>query len=491
MKDCGVLLHISSLPSSYGIGDMGDAAYRFAEFLSNAGQSYWQILPLGPTSYGNSPYQATSSFAGNPYFIDLEALRFEKLLTDDELDTARRPLSYVDYGDIFDNRIPLLKRAYARFDTSEPDYVRFCDENESWLYTYALFSAVKDEFGLRPHWEWDKEFRDPHSDAVKAFAASHGKELGFYRFLQYKFDSQWRKLKTYVNSLGIKIIGDAPIYAAYDSADFWEDPARFTVDEYGAPAEIAGVPPDYFSEDGQRWGNPLYDWERLKARGYDFWVERVRRLASLVDRLRIDHFRGFCAYYAIAAECLTAREGTWRAGPDKALFDELENRLGKIDIIAEDLGVDSPELRKLLLDCGFPGMKVLQFGFDGDAEYNAHAVCNFTRNCIAYTGTHDNDTACGWYNGLSAVERKKVRSRLPRRCGDISKAMICSLYGSRAETAIVPMQDWLREGSEARMNTPGTGDGNWRYRLKEIPGAELCGEMRAAAEKYRRIKRDR
>ncbi|MCI8413425.1 MAG: 4-alpha-glucanotransferase [Clostridia bacterium] len=491
MKDCGVLLHISSLPSPYGIGDLGETAYAFADFLAGAGQSYWQVLPVGPTSYGDSPYQSPSAFAGNPYFIDLAALKKEGLLTETEEREARMPSGDVDYGRIFTHRVPLLRKAYERFtEKNNPDYVEFCRKNAYWLDSYALFQTIKEKFSLCPHWEWESAYRNPHTDEVVAFARTHTADMDFVRFLQYTFDKQWRKWKQYVNSLGIKIIGDAPIYAAYDSADFWECPQCFAVDDQGKVTDVAGVPPDYFSADGQLWGNPLYDWDYLRAHDYDFWVNRVRRSFELFDLLRIDHFRGFCAYYSIAAGSTTAREGEWKEGPGKDLFDAIESALGKTDIIAEDLGVDSPELRELLRDCGYPGMKVVQFGFDGSAAANAHAVRNFTENCIGYTGTHDNDTFLGWYTSLPANMRKRVRSRLKSTGREIPLAAIRALYASRVRTAIVPMQDWLRQGSEARMNVPGTPSGNWRYRLIRIPDSRLQGEMLTMANEYGRERTD-
>lgn len=488
MKDCGVLLHVSSLPSPYGIGSLGREAYAFADFLHDAGQSYWQILPVNPTSYGDSPYQSPSAFAGNPYFIDLDALRAQGLLTQEETDGARFPQGRVDYGAMFATRLPLLRKAFARFDTQNADYLSFCRQNEAWLSPYALFSALKDAFGLRPHWEWDEAYRAPDTPAVRAFAQSHAQETDFYRFLQYVFDAQWKALKAYVNARGIRLIGDMPIYVAYDSADFWENKRLFAVDENGKPSSVAGVPPDYFSADGQLWGNPLYDWEYMKADGYRFWVDRIRRTTTLFDRVRIDHFRGFCAYYAVPASAETAREGTWREGPGMDLFDALHAALGDADIIAEDLGVDAPELRALLNDCGYPGMKVVQFGFDGH-ETNAHFYKNYPLHCVGYTGTHDNDTALGWFSSLSCEEQKRVKALLPRG-GDVAETTIRALFRSKARTAIVPMQDWLRQGSEARMNIPGTREGNWQYRLPALPSHALQEEMLALARKYKRERKD-
>ncbi len=484
MKNCGVLLHIASLPSPYGIGDLGNEAYEFADFLHRAGQTYWQVLPTVPTSYGDSPYQSPSSFAGNPYFVDLRTLCREGLISEDELKSEQMPLGKIDYGKLFETRTAVLEKAFSRFEETE-EFLRFCEHNAYWLNSYALFSELKKHFSLRPHWEWEKGY-SLDSAKTREFAKEHERGIKFVKFVQFEFEKQWRALKNYVNSLGIKIIGDAPIYAAYDSADFWEMPERFAVDESGKVTEVAGVPPDYFSEDGQLWGNPLYNWNELARCGYEYWQNRVRRSFELYDVLRIDHFRGFCAYYAIPADSTTARKGVWRPGPGKALFDALENSLGKQNILAEDLGVDSPELRELLHDCGYPGMKVVQFGFGGSAKQNAHAVSNYGENYFGYTGTHDNDTSLGWYSSLSGAERKKVRARLPKNCESVPQAMICALFGSKVKTAIVPMQDWLNEGSESRMNIPGTKEGNWQYRLKNMPSASLGAQMLKTAKKYNR-----
>ena len=491
-KDCGILLHISSLPSPYAIGDLGQSAYDFADFLHASGQSYWQVLPLGPTSYGDSPYQSPSAFAGNPYFISLDFLYQDGLITRQELESEYcENRKFTDYGRLFDTRLSVLKKAFARFDVGDSEFSEFKKSNADWLNPYALFAALKNRFGLRPHWQWDDEYRDYNGDAVKRFAEEHKSELDFACFLQFEFDVQWRNLKQYVNSLGIKIIGDAPIYAAYDSADFFENPRRFAVDENSNLTAVAGVPPDYFSADGQLWGNPLYNWDYLRNQGYDYWIKRIERQMRLCDRLRIDHFRGFCAYYSVAADAQNARNGEWKQGPGIELFKTVQNTVENADIIAEDLGVDSQDLRELIRVCGYPGMKVLQFGYDGEAAYNAHAVNNFTRNTVGYTGTHDNDTAEGWFNSLNADMRRRVKSRLPRNVKSVSRAMICSLYGSKSQTVIVPMQDWLGEGSAARMNTPGVAHGNWRYRIENIPDSELSSLILGIAAKYKRSSSER
>ena len=485
-KDCGVLLHISSLPNKYGIGGLGKQAREFADFLARAGQSYWQVLPIGPTSYGDSPYQSPSSYAGNPYFIDLETLCEDGLITASELKSAECGGSRVDYGKLYNERTALLRKAFERFDTAKPEYIEFCESNRDWLYPYAVFSAVKAHFGMKPHNEWDEPYRDCGSEEVKNFADAHIRDIEFTQFLQYEFDIQWRSLRSYANSIGVKIIGDAPIYVAYDSADFWQNPKMFDVNVKGELRSVAGVPPDYFSADGQLWGNPLYNWEYMREHGYDYYVSRVRRAFELYDLLRIDHFRGFDEYYAVPSGSVNARVGEWRKGPNKALFDAVEAKLGKLDIIAEDLGLIGDSVRELVKSCGFPGMKVLQFGFDGEAKYNPHALRNFRAEYIGYTGTHDNDTARGWYESLGADAKKRVRSRLSKFGKDVPRAMINALYSSRARTVIVPMQDWLNEGSTARMNTPGTLGANWQYRLSNLPTDKLAKEMLDAARKYER-----
>ena len=485
-KNCGVLLHISSLPNKYGIGGLGKEAREFADFLACAGQTFWQVLPIGPTSYGDSPYQSPSSFAGNPYFIDLEALCGDGLITEKELKNAEYDSPRVDYGKLYNERFTLLRQAFERFDTRRPEFLDFCERNSSWLYPYAVFSALKSHFNMRPHNEWEAPYRDCNSEEVKSFTLSHTREIEFTQFLQYEFDIQWRAFREYANSLGIKIIGDAPIYVAYDSADFWQNPKMFDTLENGELSSVAGVPPDYFSADGQLWGNPLYNWKYLSERDYDYYVERVRRAFELYDVLRIDHFRGFDEYYAVPAGSVNARVGEWRKGPNKALFDVIKAKLGSLDIIAEDLGLIGDSVREMVKACGFPGMKVLQFGFDGEAKYNPHALCNFRSEYIGYTGTHDNDTAAGWFDSLSGDAKKRVKSRLSKFGSNIPRAMINALYSSRANTVIVPMRDWLGEGSSSRMNTPGTLGANWQYRLSKIPSHKLAAEMLDTAKKYNR-----
>lgn len=483
-------MHISSLPSPYGIGDLGKSAYEFADFLSSAGCKYWQILPVGPTSYGDSPYQSTSAFAGNEYFVSLDTLADCGLLTPAELNSAVYQSDRVDYGRIFATRSGILRSAFSRF-TPDEQYKEFCRENAYWLDSYALFYALKRHFDLKPHWEWDSPYRDSRSRETREFAERHAQELDFVKFAQYMFDLQWRKLREYVNKLGIRIIGDAPLYVAYDSADFWQNPNIFAVDECGAPTSVAGVPPDYFSADGQLWGNPLYDWDKLREFDYGFWRDRIRRAAKLYDVLRIDHFRGFESYFAVPAGSVNARVGEWRKGPGIELFESLglvgsANSTPSLGIIAEDLGLIDESVHRLVRDCGFPGMKVLQFGFGGSVRENPHAPCNYAYDAVGYTGTHDNDTSLGWFSSLTPQERKRVRRRLPKGVGSVARSMICALYSSRVRTAVVPMQDWLELDSSARMNMPGNPCGNWTYRLRAIPGHEIAAQMRELATKYNR-----
>ena len=478
-KDCGILLPISALPSPYGIGDLGEGAFRFVDFLAEAGQTYWQILPIGPTSYGDSPYQSPSAFAGNPYFISLQSLQEEGLLTSEELAAAKEPAGSIDYAKLFVSREQVLRAAYKRFAPSE-DYTAFI-RHTPWLEAYALFCALKKKFALRPWNEWEKAYRDVHDAAVTQFAKEHEEELGYTYFVQYVFFRQWRALRAYANERGIKIIGDTPIYAAYDSAEVWARKALFLL-RGSDPAAVAGVPPDYFSADGQKWGNPLYDWENREA-VFGYWKERLLHAVALYDILRIDHFRAFADYYAVPPENKTACGGVWHDGPGKALFDYLKREIGKLPILAEDLGDLSEKARALPKACGFPGMKVEQFGLLGDQKYNAHALCNYTKDFVGYTGTHDNDTSLGWYRSLSASEQAQVRKRVGK---DIPLGMIKRLYQSRVRTAIVPMQDFLKQGAEHRINTPGTLGGNWQYRLEEIPPASAAASIRALAEEHGR-----
>lgn len=467
MRTSGVLMPISSLPSEYGIGTMGKEAKRFVDFLVKGGQRYWQILPICPTSYGDSPYQSFSSFAGNPYFIDLELLCEEGLLHKEECDaiTWCEREDSVDYPTLYENRYGLLKKAYQRFCGNIPEeFLEFCEKQALWLEDYALFMALKDANAGASWLTWDDNLKMRDAKAIEKAKVSYAEDIRFYRMLQYLFFKQWKELKDYANAHNIFIIGDVPIYVALDSADVWSNPKQFYLDKKLKPVAVAGCPPDAFSEDGQLWGNPLFRWDVMKKDGYTWWVNRIGGMARLYDIVRIDHFRGFDSYYAIPYGNDTAREGKWMKGPGMDLFRTLEKELGKVDIIVEDLGFLTPSVHKLLEDTGFPGMKVIQFAFDSreGSDYLPH---NYPKHCVVYTGTHDNDTSVGWMETApgASVKFAKDYLNLTKKEG-YHWGMMRAAWSSVADMAIVPMQDLLGLGSEARMNTPSTLGGNWKWR---------------------------
>lgn len=467
MRTSGVLMPISSLPSPYGIGTMGKAARRFVDFLKKGGQTYWQILPICPTSCGDSPYQSFSSFAGNPYYIDLEILCKDKLLNKKECESFDWGGSerYVDYGTMYASRYALLRKAYTRFVKDIPqEYWDFCEEQKDWLEDYALFMTLKDANEGMSWANWPKELKDRQWDAINAAKEQYAENLNFYKMLQYLFFKQWKELKAYANENGIRIIGDVPIYVAGDSADVWANPEQFYLDEERNPIEVAGCPPDAFSADGQLWGNPLFRWDVMKNDGYAWWTKRISAMAKLYDIVRIDHFRGFDSYYAIPAKDDTARNGQWRQGPGMDLFRTLEEKLGKLPIIVEDLGYLTPSVYQLLEDSGFPGMKVLQFAFDS-REGNEYLPHRYPKNCVVYTGTHDNDTIMGWMKSApkEMVKFAKEYLNLTKEEG-YNWGMMRGAWASVADMAIVPMQDLLGLGSEARLNTPSTLGNNWKWR---------------------------
>ena len=481
-------MHISSLPGPYGIGTMGDNAYRFVDFLQRAGQTWWQILPIGPTSYGDSPYQSFSSVAGNPYFIDLPQLERDGLLERDEyerLPWCESELS-VDYGQLYQLRYEVLHHAYRRFAQNPPeDYRRFCEENGHWLPDYALFMALKDAHGGRPWNEWEQPLKTREPGAIAAAREQYAGEIGFQMMLQYLFTRQWRALKGYANERGIRIIGDIPIYVPRDSADVWSAPEQFLLDENYEPIDVAGCPPDGFSADGQLWGNPLYRWDAMKADGYRWWIDRFRASAALYDIIRIDHFRGFEGYYAIPGGAATARDGVWRQGPGIELFHAVRAALGDLPIIAEDLGFLTEGVHRLREECGFPGMKVLQFAFTG--EDSVDLPHNYPRNCVAYPGTHDNNTLAGWFGEeLTPEYRQQAREyfALNKAEGEL-RGMLRGVMASTAALAIIPMADWLEEPSASRMNTPGVAQGNWQWRVdeKRLTPA-LAREIKAMTVRY-------
>lgn len=470
MRTSGVLMPISSLPSPYGIGTMGKAARKFVDFLVKGGQRYWQILPICPTSYGDSPYQSFSSFAGNPYFIDLDYLCRDKLLTRAECRSFDwgGSESYVDYGTMYVSRYALLKKAYARFTKRIPeDFEPFCEERSDWLDDYALFMAIKDAKGGVSWYEWDVPLKLRKEEALAAAREEYADDIAFYKMLQYLFFRQWKELKAYTNEKGIAIIGDVPIYVAADSADVWANPKQFYLDEDLNPIEVAGCPPDAFSADGQLWGNPLFRWSTMKEDDYAWWTKRIRAMAELYDIVRIDHFRGFDSYYAIPAGDENAKNGQWKTGPGMDLFNKLEEKLGKLPIIVEDLGFLTPSVRQLLKDSGFPGMKVIQFAFDSreGSDYLPHTYPN---DCVVYTGTHDNDTVLGWMKTApkASVKFAKEYLNLTEEEG-YNWGMMRAAWSSVADMAIVPMQDLIGLGSEARINTPSTLGNNWKWRATQ------------------------
>lgn len=471
LRKSGILMHISSLPSDYGIGKLGKEAYRFIDFLAESGIKLWQVLPLSPTSYRDSPYQSFSTFAGNPYFIDFDILTQEGLL--DKSDYCDiiwcENERVVDYGRIYDNCFNVLKRAYKKFKDKMPsNYHNFLLENKEWLDDYALFMALKFKNDGRAWYEWEKGLAMREEKAVERAALELSEEVDFFRFIQYKFYEQWDKLKRYANKKGIGIIGDIPIYVAYDSVDVWVSPELFLLDKEKNPVDVAGCPPDDFSKLGQLWGNPLYDWEYHKKDNYSWWAKRMEFASKMYDMTRIDHFRGFESFYAIPYGNVTAEHGEWRKGPGIEIFRTIEKKLGKMSIIAEDLGFITPEVRQLVEDTGFPSMKVLQFAFDGNAK-NEYLPHNYkTSNCVVYTGTHDNDTLKGWVSTSPkstikyCLEYMKLRFR-----SEIAWGVIRLAWSSCAEIAIVQMQDLLNEGSKSRMNTPSTLKNNWTYRIRQ------------------------
>ena len=514
MRESGILMPVSSLPGPYGIGCFGAEALKFVDFLAAAGQHIWQLLPLSPTGYGDSPYQSCSAFAGNPYFIDLDALKADGLLTAAQLKAepwGTDPLS-VDYGTLYTSRYKVLRAAYAawrekyagRFGCAHyypDDYYAFTLTNESWLNDYAMYMALKTANGMKSWAEWPREYRLRDAGALAEFAAGQEEEIGFWKFLQYEFAVQWKKVKDYANEKGIKILGDIPIYVSADSVDAWVGGELFELDAQGGFARVAGCPPDYFSADGQLWGNPLYNWPYHKQTGYAWWVRRVRHALGIYDLLRIDHFRGFDTYWAIPAGSSTARTGKWENGPGMDLFRALEAALGKLPIIAEDLGDLVPSVRKLLADSTFPGMKVLQFAFGGgDNEYLPH---NHVKNSVVYPGTHDNTTLTDWWvNAAPAKEKANAAAYLHLTpCKPTAKevaavrtdaariALLRAALGSVADRAIIPMADWLGLGAEAHLNTPGKLGGNWAWRAAEgFDTALLAGRIEAECAVYCRAK---
>ena len=488
----GVLMPMSSLPSPYGIGTMGKSAYQFVDFLKASGQKYWQLLPLGPTSYGDSPYSAFSTFAGSPYYIDLDLLIKDKLLRKSEvanIDWGEDP-ERVDYGKIYEHRFDVLRKAFLRGrERYAGEFADFRRENASWLENYALYMAVKKHFGMVSWIDWpDTDIRLHQPEAVAVYGEKLREDVDFYAFLQYLFFSQWEALRDYAHEQGVDFIGDLPIYVALDSADVWSEPKFFQLGRDNVPTEVAGVPPDAFTEDGQLWGNPLYDWDAMKADGFGWWIRRVDGARKLFDVIRIDHFRGFESYWAVPYGDATARRGRWKPGPGMDLVGVLKNWFSGLRFIAEDLGYTTPEVEKLLADSGFPGMKVLEFGFDADSDaaYMPHNCCE---NSVCYIGTHDNETVKGW---VKSNLKKHIRfaERYMRITEDEGWCwgMIRTGMSTASRLFVAQMQDVLELPASARMNSPGTLGGNWQWRM--LPGAadrELAKKLREYTHLYRRV----
>lgn len=493
MRSSAVLMHISSLPSPYGIGTMGKQAKKFVDFLERAGQTYWQMLPICPTSYGDSPYQSPSGFAGNPYFIDLEYLCADKLLKKSECQSYLwyEKEDEVNYDLMYRNRYDLLRKAQSRFFAEVPgDYQKFCQEEADWLEDFALFMSLKEAHGGAQWFEWERELKFREPEALQTAREEYEEEISFWKMLQYLFFKQWRDLKAYANEKGIRIIGDVPIYVAGDSVDVWSNPSQFYLNENLEPIDVAGCPPDAFSAEGQLWGNPLFRWDVMKADGYSWWTMRMKKMSELYDVVRIDHFRGFDSYYAIPGRDENAKNGQWRTGPGMELFNVLKEKLGELDIIVEDLGFLTPSVLQLVADSGYPGMKVVQFAFDSrdDGNYMPH---NYENHCVVYTGTHDNDTIMGWMKTApkESVKIAKEYLGLNKEEG-YNWGMMRGAWMSTAELAVVTMQDLLGLGTSARMNIPSTLGGNWQWRA--LPGQitmPLANKIYRKMELYGRMRK--
>ncbi len=492
-RSAGILLHPTSLPGATGIGELGSSAHAWLDFLAEAGQRIWQVMPLGPTGYGDSPYQAFSAFAGNPYLLSLERLAEAGWLTDDQARSlAHLPERRVDYGAVIPAKLALLTRAAERFEERAGDGEReafeaFCEAQSGWLDDFALFMALKESHGGAAWNTWEEPVRLREASALAEARRELDGALRRHKLWQYWFYRQWSAVRAYASERGVRVIGDIPIFVAMDSADAWSNPELFHFDAHGQPTVVAGVPPDYFSATGQRWGNPLYRWDRMQAGGFAWWIERFRATLEFFDIVRVDHFRGFEAYWEIPASEPTAVRGRWVEAPGQALFDALGEALGALPIIAEDLGVITPEVERLRDANGLPGMKVLQFAFAGDAN-DPYLPHSYPRNSVVYTGTHDNDTTAGWYRQAPEAERDFVRRYLGRDDHNVAWEFIRLAQGSVADLAIAPLQDALGLGSEARMNTPGQPAGNWSWRFawEDVPHW-LAPQLQDLARVYGRL----
>ncbi|HYP28362.1 MAG TPA: 4-alpha-glucanotransferase [Blastocatellia bacterium] len=498
-RSSGILLHPTSLPGRFGVGDLGESAYRFIDFLVASGQTLWQILPLGPTGYGDSPYQCFSAFAGNPLLISPQALADEGFLTGDDIKRVPRfPADRVDYGHVIEFKYPLLEKAFRNFNQTtdtglRADFLAFEQEAGEWLDSYAFFRALKDEHGGRAWNGWEPELARREPRAIASAREALREKIEAQKFYQYLFFKQWHSLKRYANERRVKIIGDIPIFVAYDSADVWTHPELFKLDGEGNPLVVAGVPPDYFSATGQLWGNPIYDWERMRRTGYGWWIDRMRATLRQVDMVRVDHFRGFSAAWEVPAGDTTAERGRWVEVPGRELFTTLKREMGDLPIIAEDLGVITPDVEALRDDFGFPGMRILQFAFRSDS--NSDLPHNYVPNTVVYTGTHDNDTSVGWFNSQAGEGSTRDAAQIERErayCleylnsdgAEINWDFVRAAFASVAKIAVVPLQDVLGLDSPARMNLPASTEGNWTWRLR---ANAITGEMGGRLKRLTRL----
>ena len=490
-RSAGILMPIFSLPSNYGIGTLGKEAYKFVDFLKKADQSYWQILPIGPTSFGDSPYSSFSTFAGNPYYIDLDMLVEDGLLVEDDLkDIINTYSEYIDYAYLYEKRFELLYKAYKNgLDKQLDSFNSFKEENAKWLNDYALYMALKKHFNMKSWIEWeDEDIRKRNPEAIEKYQTELKDDIEFYSFIQYLFYKQFYKLKEYINENSIKLIGDIPIYVPLDSCDCWANPECFELDENYIPKEVSGVPPDYFSEDGQLWGNPLYNWEYMKSTGYKWWIDRIGGASNIYDVIRIDHFRGFESYYAIPYGEKTAKNGHWIKGPDMDLLDKIKGWFKDVEFIAEDLGYHTPEVQTMLDNFGFPGMKVLQFSFDSRDEQGSEPH-TYNSNSVCYVGTHDNSTACGFEYSADEEDIEYCKEYLGiSLLEDFNWGLIRSGMACISNLFICQMQDYLGLDDEARINTPGTlGPLNWMWRMKkEAISDELISKIKRMTKIYGR-----
>lgn len=498
-RSSGILMHISSLPSEYGIGDFGKKAYEFVDFLEASEQKLWQVLPMGPTGYGDSPYQSFSTYAGNPYFIDIEDLYNLGYLDDNDLNYMKE-INYddnLDYEQVYERKTKILQKAYKNFIKDnkkeiKEEFENFKVKNSWWLENYSLYMALKLKFNGKSWQDWAKDYKYKNTKKI-IIDEELKKNIDYFSFVQYTFYKQWFKLKEYANSKGIKIIGDIPIFVATDSADTWANSDIFQFDKYKRPKRVAGCPPDYFSKTGQLWGNVLYDWNKIKKSGYQWWIKRIEYSFKIYDIVRIDHFRGFEAYWSISAKDETAIKGHWEKGPGLEFFRVLERRIGKKPIIAEDLGLLTDGVRKLLKRSGFPGMKILEFAFDSnDSDYLPH---KYEKNSVAYTGTHDNNTVEGWYKGVTPEVKyycdeylkKYLTEKNSNYWDPINWRFINAIWASKANIAIVQMQDLLGLGEDSRMNAPSTLGKNWKWRLKSYElSQEIANKLKDVTRKFNR-----